>query len=82
MVRLWYHENMRIFHDRLIDEEDRDYLKNMLITQFEKFNLEKETVLSLDRIIFGDFWNGREQEIRPYTQVPDLKQLMIKMEEF
>lgn len=30
MARLWYHENMRIFHDRLIDEEDRAYLKNML----------------------------------------------------
>jgi dynein heavy chain len=26
-VRLWYHENMRVFHDRLTTEEDRDYLK-------------------------------------------------------
>ncbi|KAL4464296.1 hypothetical protein ABPG72_011341 [Tetrahymena utriculariae] len=82
MAKLWYHENMRIFHDRLIDEEDREYLKDMLVSQFEKFNLTKEEVLSMDRIIFGDFWFGRETESRPYIQVPNLKQLMSKMEEF
>lgn len=58
MAKLWYHENMRIFYDRLIDEEDRDYLKEMLATQFEKFNLNKEDVLSMDRIIFGIFHNS------------------------
>lgn len=30
LVRLWYHENMRIFHDRLIDDADRKYFKNIL----------------------------------------------------
>lgn len=60
MARLWYHENMRIFHDRLIDDEDREYLKTMLTGEFSKFNLKTEEVLSMERIIFGDFWNGRE----------------------
>ena len=26
VVRLWYHENMRVFHDRLTTAEDRQYL--------------------------------------------------------
>jgi len=30
LVKLWYHENMRVFHDRLTTGEDRDYLKKML----------------------------------------------------
>lgn len=30
MVRLWYHENLRVFHDRLINEKDREYLKDLL----------------------------------------------------
>lgn len=34
MVRLWYHENMRVFHDRLTTEEDRVLLKNMLKSGF------------------------------------------------
>ena len=46
---------MRIFHDRLIDEEDREYFKVLLEKLFEKFGLVKEDVLNLDRILFGDF---------------------------
>eukprot|EP00497_Spongosphaera_streptacantha_P001845 TRINITY_DN241_c0_g1_i2.p2 TRINITY_DN241_c0_g1~~TRINITY_DN241_c0_g1_i2.p2 ORF type:complete len:156 (-),score=49.23 TRINITY_DN241_c0_g1_i2:608-1012(-) len=28
LVRLWIHESSRCFHDRLIDEDDRDWFKN------------------------------------------------------
>lgn len=30
MVKLWYHENMRVFYDRLTTEADRTYLNNLL----------------------------------------------------
>ena len=30
IVRLWYHENMRVFHDRLNTSADRDYFKKLL----------------------------------------------------
>lgn len=33
---------MRIFHDRLIDDADREYLKEILVSQFPKFEIEKE----------------------------------------
>ena len=29
-LKIFYNENMRVFHDRLINEEDRDFLKNLL----------------------------------------------------
>lgn len=45
IVRLWYHENMRIFHDRLIDDPDRELLKEMLVKKFGEFGLSKEEVL-------------------------------------
>jgi len=37
LMKLWYHENMRVFHDRLTTTEDRIYLKNMLESQFKEF---------------------------------------------
>lgn len=30
LVRLWYHENKKVFGDRLIEQEDRDWLDNQL----------------------------------------------------
>ncbi len=46
IVRLYYHESCRVFHDRLIDNEDRDYFTNLVQSTFKLFNnLTKETVL-------------------------------------
>ena len=45
LLKLWYHENMRVFHDRLTTEEDREYFKNILASHFESFGLKKEEVL-------------------------------------
>jgi len=41
LLRLWYHENMRVFHDRLTTDEDRSYLVTMLISFFKDFGYEK-----------------------------------------
>jgi hypothetical protein len=32
LARLWLHEMSRVFHDRLISLEDRDYFKHMLVS--------------------------------------------------
>jgi len=34
LVKIWYHENLRVFHDRLTTEEDRQELRNMLKNGF------------------------------------------------
>lgn len=70
MVRLWYHENMRVFHDRLVDDVDRIYFKELLRNQFEVFKLKDEEVLNSERIIFGDFYDGKDSEPRIYRQFP------------
>ena len=36
MTRLWVHESMRVFHDRLISVEDKDYYKVMASELVEK----------------------------------------------
>ena len=82
VVRLWYHENLRVFHDRLTTEDDRVFLKDMLKSQFEKFKTKSEDVLNADRIIFGDFMQGRDSEIKFYVQIQDLNSLLNRMENY
>jgi dynein heavy chain len=73
---------MRVFHDRLIDDFDREYLKAMLKEIIPQFGLTCEEVLCQERIIFGDFWQGRDVEPRHYMQISDLQQLVVKMNEY
>lgn len=47
LLRLWYHENMRVFHDRLTTSEDRNYLMVMLSSFIKDFGIEKEEVLNV-----------------------------------
>jgi len=82
ILRLWYHENMRIFHDRLIEDPDRDYLKQILSELIPKFGFTEEEVIANKRVVFGDFWHGRDVEPRVYIEIPDLQQLISKMNEY
>jgi len=82
MVRLWYHENMRVFHDRLTTETDKKYLEELLIEQFEGFGLTQEEVLTHERILYADFEQGRDYEPKFYHQLTDLSQLLNKMDAF
>ena len=45
MLRLWFHENMRVFHDRLTTNEDRTILKDLLVESFKEFGFEKEEII-------------------------------------
>lgn len=82
VVRYWYHENLRVFHDRLTTEEDRTYLKDILNSQLPKFGLKLENVMNTDRLIIGDFMQGRELDVKPYVQIKDLNEFLTKMEEY
>jgi dynein heavy chain, axonemal len=66
MAKLWFNENMRVFHDRLTTELDREYMRKLLIDQFHKFGLDKSEVIDCERIIFADFLNGREADPKFY----------------
>lgn len=82
LLRLWYHQNMRVFHDRLTTDQDRSYLKNMLSDFFKGFGYQKDQVINVQRILFGDFTQNREADIKPYIQIDDLTGLVNKMDQF
>ena len=82
IVRLWVHETMRIFRDRLTDQPDRDWFDNLqqsLVT--EKFKKDWNKIKITERCVFGDYMvPGADPRL--YAEVPDLGQLRKTMESY
>ena len=56
LLRLWYHENQRVFADRLINDEDRNWFSGLLKSQIETaFSLDFGEVVTKDPLLYGDF---------------------------
>uniref|UniRef100_G1NVC6 Dynein axonemal heavy chain 10 n=1 Tax=Myotis lucifugus TaxID=59463 RepID=G1NVC6_MYOLU len=72
MVRVWRNECLRVFHDRLINEDDKalvqEYISD-LVTEHFKDDVE---VVMRDPILFGDFRMAlHEEEERIYEDIQD-----------
>lgn len=81
--RLWYHETLRIYHDRLVCQEDRSYFRKLLQNTCRKFfnssvlkfsksdiNLSRPPIL-----LFGDFMNPVTKENRIYEEIVNIEKL-------
>lgn len=54
----------------------------MLEGFFKDFGYERDEVLNVERILFGDFTQNRQSDIKPYIQIDDLAGLVNKMDQF
>ena len=75
LVRLWLHESMRVFHDRLVDDQDKSHFRGILLELVGK-NLSSAVGSPQDlfpegsSIIFGDFLKpGLDPAERVYEEV-------------
>ncbi len=82
MIKLWYHETMRVFGDRLINNEDRAFLEDKLISMLPKLKCNKEDIITGEKIIFCDFWNGKDLEPRQYMEATSMTKLIQKIYDF
>ena len=84
-LRLWIHENRRVFQDRLINNEDRKWFDELLASKMEELFEMKWSDVVPDvgerRLIFCDFIGGASEE-RTYHEVTDSKKLENVVEEF
>ena len=75
-ANLWVHESMRIFYDRLINTEDQQWFKSLLVelcSRHLKLPYSYED-LFVKPIVFADFLKP-DIEVRLYEEVKDLNKL-------
>lgn len=60
ITKLWIHEVSRVFHDRLINDKDRNWFYDKIIEllgRFFKAKLEKDAIFVKSKIMFSDIFN-------------------------
>lgn len=86
LTRLWIHENMRVYHDRLINEEDKEMFKQMIYEMLKsRFELRDDyhDVFVSRTIMFGDYLKpGALPEERVYEEVQDQGKLLVLLESY
>jgi len=67
LMRLWIHENTRVFGDRLIEVKERKWLEEQLVQRAQsKFAISGKEIFNVERLIFGDFYEGIDVDTRVY----------------
>ncbi|XP_054640454.1 dynein axonemal heavy chain 1 isoform X2 [Dunckerocampus dactyliophorus] len=81
LLQLWYHENCRVFQDRLVCAEDRDWFNSVLKGCIEEFGCKYEEVVPCQPILYGDFMiPGALHKL--YTFIDDKEKLEDIMVEY
>ena len=82
LLKLWAHECLRIFSDRLINDEDRLWFSNLLQKVMQStFSKSLDTVVGDGAdgnglLLYGDFMVANaEPEKRQYIQLTDMKEV-------
>uniref|UniRef100_A0A8D2DP18 Dynein axonemal heavy chain 1 n=1 Tax=Sciurus vulgaris TaxID=55149 RepID=A0A8D2DP18_SCIVU len=81
LLRLWYHENCRVFRDRLVNEEDRNWFDNLLKGHMEKWEVAFENVCPFQPILYGDFMSPGS-DVKSYELITSEQKMMQVIEEY
>ena len=86
-LRLWIHENRRVFKDRLINDEDRTWFDNLLGDKIKEHfdDISWDSIMPDEktdrRLIFGGFMDSSAEE-QEYQEIVDIKKLDTVMAEY
>ncbi|KAL7843672.1 hypothetical protein AOLI_G00251840 [Acnodon oligacanthus] len=81
LLQLWYHESCRVFQDRLVSAEDRDWFDQLLQQHIQEFGCSFQEVVPHQPLLFGDFMvPGTDSKV--YQLIEDREKLARVMEEY
>jgi dynein heavy chain len=71
LLRLWFHENCRVFQDRLVNDEDRKWFINLMTEKMTSgFDVIYEDVVDKVPLVYGDFMIPNSEN-KIYAEVTD-----------
>lgn len=76
-VKLWVHESMRIFYDRLINADDQDWFQKLIVeltSRHLRVSYSQEDLFKNKPIVFADFMRP-DADVRFYEEIKDLPKL-------
>lgn len=76
-LRLWYHECCRVFQDRLVNDQDRNWFNDLLHERINiDFEQDSNEVLGNQDILFGDFMDSTSDD-RPYLEITNMEKVIM-----
>ncbi|XP_072576883.1 dynein axonemal heavy chain 1 isoform X1 [Vulpes vulpes] len=81
LLRLWYHESCRVFRDRLVSEEDRDWFDKLLESHMERWEVAFADICPFQPILYGDFMSPGS-DVKSYELITSEKKMMQVIEEY
>jgi len=81
-IKLWSHELMRVFHDRLTDEPDRNWFKASIVSKVkEAFGVDFNKIKGERDLIYADFGDPKAS-VKVYQELTDMESLSKAMEDY
>uniref|UniRef100_T1J5R4 Dynein heavy chain ATP-binding dynein motor region domain-containing protein n=1 Tax=Strigamia maritima TaxID=126957 RepID=T1J5R4_STRMM len=81
LLRIWYHENCRVYQDRLINNEDRFWFQKLMDDRMrDDFDVPFDVVVIREPVLYADFLS-KNPDHKLYEEVTDMDKLVRYLEE-
>ncbi|XP_054402131.1 dynein axonemal heavy chain 1-like [Pongo abelii] len=81
LLQLWYHENCRVFRDRLVNEKDRSWFNQLLKRCMEQWEVTFNKVCPFQPILYGDFMSPGS-DVKSYKFITSESKMMQVIKEY
>eukprot|EP00736_Rhodelphis_marinus_P004047 Rmarinus@m.11564 len=79
LIRLWCHEEIRVFADRLVDSKDRTWFYALLQEKLKKNLLVDWKTEQFANVLWGDYLSPEDNEEKFYAEVVDMDKLRERL---